>query len=183
MDRLRDGTTTLTITSGTGEARTDTGTGTRSSRTVAGAGADTGTGADACADSSGRSESGGPGAGTGAGTVVTVPLEVAASYRARTRGLLGREGVEGALLLTPANSVHTFRMRFPIDVAYLTRDLRVIAVRTMRPGRLGLLRVRARHVLESEAGTMRSWGLRPGARLAIGRPGAGAGSATAERKP
>jgi uncharacterized membrane protein (UPF0127 family) len=32
-------------------------------------------------------------------------------------------------------------MRFPIDVAYLDRGLRVIAVRTMRPGRLGLPRV------------------------------------------
>ena len=180
MDRLRDGTTRLTITSGAGEARADTGTGAGSSRTVAGA--DTRTGTDA--------RTGGSGSGIGADpdTVVTVSLEVAASYRARTRGLLGRDGVEGALLLTPANSVHTFRMRFPIDVAYLTRDLRVIAVRTMRPGRLGLLRVRARHVLESEAGTMLSWGLRPGARLAIGRPDAGNGAAgtagaAAEREP
>ena len=72
-----------------------------------------------------------------------LPLEIATSYRARTKGLLGRDFVEGALLLTPANSVHTFRMRIPIDVAYLDRRLTVIAVRTMKPGRLGLPRVRA----------------------------------------
>ncbi|KOG91478.1 hypothetical protein ADK38_02975, partial [Streptomyces varsoviensis] len=77
---------------------------------------------------------------------VAVPLEIAASYRARTRGLLGRDGIGGALLLTPATSVHTFRMRFPIDVAYLDRDLTVLAVRTMRPGRLGAPRPPARHV-------------------------------------
>lgn len=67
-----------------------------------------------------------------------VPLEVAASYRARTRGLLGRDGIEGAMLLTPASSVHTFRMRFAIDVAHLDRRLTVIALTTMVPGRLGL---------------------------------------------
>lgn len=89
---------------------------------------------------------------------VRVSLEIAASYRARTKGLLGRTSLNGALLLSPANSIHTFRMRMPIDVAYLDRRLRVIAVRTMPPGRLGLPRVRARHVVESEAGAMAGWG-------------------------
>lgn len=97
----------------------------------------------------------------------TVPLEIAASYRARTRGLLGRDSVDGAMLLSPAGSVHTFRMRMPIDVAYLTRDLTVLAVRTMRPGRLGLPRPRSRHVLEAEAGAMEGWGLRAGVRVEI----------------
>ncbi|WP_415925276.1 DUF192 domain-containing protein [Streptomyces sp. ME19-01-6] len=100
-----------------------------------------------------------------------VPLEVAASYRARTRGLLGRDGVTGALLLTPASSVHTVGMRFAIDVAYLDRGLTVLAVRTMRPGRLGLPRPRSRHVLEAEAGAMERWGLRAGARVTIRCPG------------
>lgn len=98
---------------------------------------------------------------------VSVPLEIAASYRSRTRGLLGRDGVDGAILLSPANSVHTFRMRFPIDVAYLDRGLRVVAVRTMRPGRLGLPRLGSRHVLEAEAGAMEKWGLRVGERVEV----------------
>ncbi|MGW3712542.1 DUF192 domain-containing protein [Streptomyces albogriseolus] len=93
------------------------------------------------------------------GVSARVPLEVAASYRARTRGLLGRDALEGALLLSPANSIHTFRMRMPIDVAYLDRRLRVLAVRTMPPGRLGRPRVRARHVVEAEAGAMAGWGI------------------------
>ncbi|MFJ4468923.1 DUF192 domain-containing protein [Streptomyces sp. NPDC089424] len=97
----------------------------------------------------------------------TVPLEIAASYRARTRGLLGRDAVEGALLLSPANSVHTFRMRMPIDVAYLDRGLVVLAVRTMPPWRLGLPRLRARHVLEAEAGGMAGWGVRAGVRVEV----------------
>ncbi|MFD6421618.1 DUF192 domain-containing protein [Streptomyces sp. NPDC060198] len=102
------------------------------------------------------------------GEARVVPLRVAASYRARTRGLLGQDGIEGALLLTPCSSVHTFRMRFAIDVAYLDRRLNVLAVRTMKPGRLGLPRLRARHAVESQAGAMAGWGLRPGVRVTVG---------------
>ncbi|MGW1533618.1 DUF192 domain-containing protein [Streptomyces aureus] len=101
------------------------------------------------------------------GTSAPVPLEVAGTARARRRGLLGRTGIDGALLLTPANSVHTFGMRFAIDVAYLDRSSRVLAVRTMRPGRLGLPRPRARRVLEAEAGAMERWGVRRGARILV----------------
>ncbi|MFM9447255.1 DUF192 domain-containing protein [Streptomyces acidiscabies] len=96
-----------------------------------------------------------------------VPLEIASSYRARTKGLLGRSSVEGALLLSPASGIHTFRMRMAIDVAYLSKDLRVLAVRTMVPGRLGLPRVRARHVLEAEAGVMAGWGVVAGVRVEV----------------
>ncbi|MFJ2515508.1 DUF192 domain-containing protein [Streptomyces griseoviridis] len=104
-----------------------------------------------------------------------VPLELATSYRARTKGLLGRDSIDGAMLLSPAGSVHTFRMRMPIDVAYLDRTLRVVAVRTMKPGRLGMPRLRSRHVLEAEAGAMAGWGLRAGVQVEVlvageGRP-------------
>ncbi|MBT2466903.1 DUF192 domain-containing protein [Streptomyces sp. ISL-66] len=109
---------------------------------------------------------GGPADGP-AETPAEVRVEVAASYAARTRGLLGRDGIEGAMLLTPAASVHTFRMRFAIDVAHLDRNLRVIALTTMAPGRLGLPRPRARHVLEAEAGAMAAWGLAVGSVLRL----------------
>ncbi|MEV4684774.1 DUF192 domain-containing protein [Streptomyces kurssanovii] len=99
------------------------------------------------------------------------PVEIAATYRTRRRGLLGRDGIEGAMLLTPCGSVHSLGMRFPIDVAYLDRDLRVLTVRTMRPGRVGLPRPRARHVLETEAGAMAGWGVRAGSRLTITQRG------------
>ncbi|MEU9380956.1 DUF192 domain-containing protein [Streptomyces sp. NPDC048279] len=98
---------------------------------------------------------------------VTVPLEIATSYRARAKGLLGRDSLDGAMLLSPAGSIHTLRMRMPIDVAYLDRRLTVIALRTMPPGRLGLPRPRSRHVLEAEAGAMAGWGVRVGTRVSI----------------
>ncbi|MEU7020362.1 DUF192 domain-containing protein [Streptomyces sp. NPDC046203] len=96
-----------------------------------------------------------------------VPLEIAASYRARRRGLLGRDGIDGALLITPTNSIHTFGMRFTLDIAYLDRSLTVLDVVTMRPGRLGLVRLRGRHVLEAAGGAMAGWGLVPGVTVAV----------------
>ncbi|GAB1327828.1 DUF192 domain-containing protein [Streptomyces sennicomposti] len=116
-------------------------------------------------------EDGSDGGSDSDGAVVAVPrvvpLELATSYRARTKGLLGRHGIDGALLLSPANSIHTFRMRIPIDVAYLNRHLRVLAVVTMRPGRLGRPRLRSRHVLEAAAGAMAGWGVRAGVRVEV----------------
>jgi uncharacterized membrane protein (UPF0127 family) len=107
---------------------------------------------------------------------LVLPLEISASYRARTKGLLGRDSIDGAMLLSPASGVHTFGMRIPIDVAYLDRHLTVLAVRTMPPGRLGLPRLRARHVLEAEAGAMAGWGVRVGVRLRADVEGGAGGS-------
>ncbi|HEX9969768.1 MAG TPA: DUF192 domain-containing protein [Acidimicrobiales bacterium] len=98
---------------------------------------------------------------------VLAALEVADSRRARRRGLLGRDGFEGALLLRPARAVHTVGMRFPIDVAYCDGDFRVLETVCMARGRLGMPRVRARCVIEAESGAFERWGLRPGDQLEV----------------
>ena len=95
------------------------------------------------------------------------PVEVAAGRSARARGLLGRDGIDGALLLAPASSVHTFGMRFAIDVALCTTDLEVLVVRTLPPARVTRLRPQVRAVVEAEAGAFARWGLGPGSRLAV----------------
>ena len=96
---------------------------------------------------------------------VLASLEVADERRARRRGLLGRDSVEGALLLVPARSVHTLGMRFPIDVAWLDGELTVL--RTARLGRNRLSRpvLGARCVLEAEAGSFARWEVKVGDRL------------------
>ena len=99
---------------------------------------------------------------------VLASLEVADDVRTRSRGLMGREAFDGAILLKPAMQVHTLGMRFPIDVAYLDRDLRVVAIVTgMRPRRLGRPRFGARSVVEAEAGAFERWGLRVGDELEV----------------
>jgi uncharacterized membrane protein (UPF0127 family) len=95
------------------------------------------------------------------------PVELATTARSRSRGLLGRTGLTGALWLAPARQVHTFRMRFALDVAYVDRRGEVLLVRSLPPGRLGPWRWRSRGVLEAEVGAFHAWGLAPGARVAL----------------
>jgi uncharacterized protein len=98
---------------------------------------------------------------------VLASLDVADTFGARLRGLLGRDGCDGALLIRRARSVHTFGMRFPIDVAFCDGEFRVLATTTMRRHRLGRPRLKARCVVEAEAGAFERWRLRPGDVLEI----------------
>ena len=98
---------------------------------------------------------------------VLAALEVAASWRSRSRGLLGRDRLEGALLLPRTRSVHTVGMRFPIDVAFCDRDMVVLRTVTVRPNRVTRPSVRARYVVEAEAGAFERWRLRPGDKLEV----------------
>lgn len=79
--------------------------------------------------------------------------DVPETHPERMRGLRGRSGLPHgrAMLLERARSVHTIGMRFTVSLAFLDRDLRVIVVRRVPPGRVLRPRVRARHVLEGRA--------------------------------
>lgn len=98
---------------------------------------------------------------------VLAAVEVAESFSSRLRGLLGRDGLDGALLLRPARSVHTIGMRFPIDVAFCDRDLVVLSTTCLRPHRMTAPRRRAKVVVEAQAGAFERWGLRAGDALEV----------------
>jgi uncharacterized protein len=106
------------------------------------------------------------------GDVVCEQCLVADSPLARMRGLLGRSDLartEG-VLLRPAGSIHTYFMRFAIDVVFLDRELRVVkvaehvrpwnavrrkgakAVLELRSGEITRRRVRVGDVLQMAAG-------------------------------
>jgi uncharacterized membrane protein (UPF0127 family) len=89
---------------------------------------------------------------------------------ARMRGLLGRRSLRSGegLLLRPAASVHTFFMRFAIDVVFLDRDLNVLSIaRDLRPWRAAGRRG-AHAALELPAGECARRGVEPGDRLVVG---------------
>jgi uncharacterized membrane protein (UPF0127 family) len=67
---------------------------------------------------------------TSDGRIVCDRCVVADSPLRRMRGLLGRKELPSGegILLKPSGSIHTFFMRFPIDVVFLDRDLRVLSV-------------------------------------------------------
>lgn len=98
---------------------------------------------------------------------VLASVEVADDRRTRRRGLLGRDGMDGAMLLRPCRSVHTIGMRFPLDVAYCSDDLEVLATRRMARWRVGAPRLRARAVIEAEAGSFDRWRLHVGDQLEV----------------
>lgn len=98
-------------------------------------------------------------------TEVLASLEEATTFSARAKGLIGRESHDGVLLLRGTRSVHTFGMRFPIDVAWLCDDddaYRVVRVARLAPRRLTRPVFSSRHVLEAEAGCFAHWGLEVG---------------------
>jgi len=106
------------------------------------------------------------------GQVVCERCDVADHVISRVRGLLGRRGLPRGqgLLIKPTWSVHTWFMRFPIDVVFLDRDLSVLKVRNkMRPWRMAA-RFRAHSVLELAAGECERLQLDVGDRLAWGSP-------------
>jgi uncharacterized protein len=107
------------------------------------------------------------------GVVVCEECLVAATPFARMRGLLGRRSLPSGsgILLRPAASVHTFFMRFAIDVVFLDGEGRVAkVVRGLRPWRFAGARG-ARDVLELPAGHCERVGLREGA-IVVAAPAA-----------
>ncbi len=93
---------------------------------------------------------------------VLASCEIADSRTARRTGLLGRDHLEGALVLTPCRWVHTLGMRFPIDVAFLAPDGTVVKTMQMHRRRVGVPVWRASLVIEAQAGAFARWGLRVG---------------------
>lgn len=93
--------------------------------------------------------------------------EVADSFGRRARGLLGRDGVDGALVLPRTRSIHTLRMRFALDVAWCDADGRVLKVAHVPPHRVTLPVRGARSVIEAEAGMFLRWGVEPGVQLEV----------------
>ena len=98
---------------------------------------------------------------------VLATLEVADTWQSRIKGVLGRDSIDGALLIKPACSVHTIGVEFDLDVAYCDRELRVIDIVTMSPNRIGMIRPRARSVIEAPKGSFERWGLTVGDLLEV----------------
>ncbi|MDD3927507.1 MAG: DUF192 domain-containing protein [bacterium] len=88
----------------------------------------------------------------------------------RMRGLLGRDdmkGIDGAYI-SPCQAVHTFFMRFPIDVVFIAGDGTVIdVIHDLQPGKTTSVRRSARSVIELDAGRARTLDIQPGGKFAF----------------
>ncbi len=99
---------------------------------------------------------------------VVAPVTVAASSSNGPTACWGAmSSIEGALLLQPAFVVHSFGMRFAIDVAFCDRNLGVISVITMGRNRLTRPRLRGWALVEAQGGAFARWHLGPGSHLSV----------------
>ena len=101
---------------------------------------------------------------------VLASAEIASDRQSRRRGLLGRTGIEGAFVIERCRWIHTFGMRFVIDVAYLDSEGVVVKTVRMSRHRIGAPVMRSAVVIEANAGSFARWGIRVGDRVEI-RPG------------
>ena len=101
------------------------------------------------------------------GTILADRADIADTSDKRRRGLLQHTGLDAGegLWIAPCEAVHSFGMRFAIDVLYLDRKKRVKKIRhTMVPRRLSAC-LTAYSVLELPAGTAEATGTQPGDQL------------------
>jgi uncharacterized membrane protein (UPF0127 family) len=104
-------------------------------------------------------------------TGVEIARSVAGAFDSATRrrGLLGRDGMPSgeALIIAPTNAIHTFAMRFDIDVAFVRRNGEIVKLRAaMPPSRISIA-IRAFAVVEAPAGTFAAASTGAGDTLAL----------------
>lgn len=100
-------------------------------------------------------------------TQLASSAEIAQSAGARNKGLLGRTGLPlgGGLWIVPCESVHTFFMKFPIDLVYIDRDKKVKKVRSsVGPWRVSVC-LSAHSIIELPAGVILNTQTAPGDQL------------------
>ena len=101
---------------------------------------------------------------------VLASANLAASRRARRRGLIGVTDVHTPLVLRPCNWVHSVGMKTSIDVAYVGEDGTVLHTRGLRPMRVAPWVPKAKFVIEASSGSFDRWQLHAGDKVEIREP-------------
>ena len=92
-------------------------------------------------------------------------IEYAATALRRMVGLLGKKTLPpgGGIWIVPSSGIHTFGMKFPIDVIGLDRWMRVVRLwRNIRPQRVTCIDLRVASVIELAAGEIEARAVRLG---------------------
>lgn len=92
-------------------------------------------------------------------------VKVADTFGARLRGLLGQKELEEGqgLLLKPCRQVHTWFLRFAIDVIFLDEFRKIVGVqKEMAAGRISPRFHRAWQALELASGSIEKYALKKG---------------------
>ena len=93
------------------------------------------------------------------GTLVAASAQEARSFSQKLFGLMGQKMLppSGGLLIHHTNWIHTFWMRFPLDLIYVDRAQRVVGLEAaLPPNRIGKPFWSAQSVIELSAGTIQN---------------------------
>src|ERR1700681_2154522 len=98
------------------------------------------------------------------GGLVASGIELALDSQSRRRGLLGRDKLDqgAALIIAPCSAIHTFFMRFAIDVVFVGRDGRVLKTYSALGRRRIAFSAGAFAVIELPAGVIAQSEAKPG---------------------
>ncbi len=96
-------------------------------------------------------------------------LSIADGFFTRLVGLLSHDSLstDEGLLITQCKQVHTFFMRFPIDVLFLDKSKKVIGKETLKPWRVSKIHFKADSVIEIQAGLAEKLGIKVGDKLGV----------------
>ena len=89
-------------------------------------------------------------------------VRVADTFLTRLVGLLSRSSIDldEGLLIVPCASIHTFFMRFSIDLVFLDKDNKVLGTcSNVRPNRVRVAPKRTHSVLEIAEGNVKKTGI------------------------
>lgn len=103
-------------------------------------------------------------------SVLADNAKIAGSFLTRLVGLLNRSCLNKgeALILSPSNSIHTFFMRFAIDVIFLDRNSRVTRkLPSLKPWRFSGVYLNAKSVVELPPGIIESTSTQEGDTISI----------------
>lgn len=89
--------------------------------------------------------------------VVLENVVIADSFFSRLKGLMGKNTIKDdeGLLIRPCNSIHTFFMKFNLDIAFIDKNFIVLEIyRDLAPNKLSKIYKKSKFVIESKTGSL-----------------------------
>jgi hypothetical protein len=102
--------------------------------------------------------------------IISENVMVANTYFKRLKGLMFTKELsnQSALHIIPCNEIHTFNMRYSIDVLYLDKNNNILAIEEeMKPGKIGKRVNNAQSVVELPSGKVKRVNVKTGQEVAF----------------
>ncbi len=102
--------------------------------------------------------------------IVGINIVMAQTFFTRLKGLMFHKSLKAGegLLLRPCNMIHTFGMRFPLDVVFLSEEYEVLEIiENIKPNKMAPMIKEAVITLELPVGTVKNASIHKGDQLVL----------------